>query len=73
MAEKTEDFEKIISFSSKLSFLFSLLDNFRSEGKRALIFSMSKKMLSVIENIIDKKYHGDNKFKHMRIDGDTEI
>ena len=72
-AEKSEDFAKIIQFSSKLSFLFKLMENFRQEGKRVLVFSMSKKMLSVIENIIQKEYFGKGKFKHIRIDGDTEI
>jgi len=51
-AERLDNFAKIVEFSSKLSFLFKLMDNFRKEGKRVLIFSMSKKMLSLIENII---------------------
>ena len=72
-AEKVEDFDKIIEFSSKLSFLFKLMEDFRKEGKRVLIFSMSKKMLTVIENIIQKEHFGKGKFKHIRIDGDTEI
>ena len=71
--ERSDNFAKIIEFSSKLTFLFKLLENFRKEGKRVLIFSMSKKMLSVIENIIVKGHFGDGKVKHMRIDGDTEI
>ena len=50
------------------------MDNFREEGKRCLIFSMSKKMLSIIENCIVKGFYGSGtKVKHMRIDGDTEI
>ena len=50
------------------------MDNFREEGKRCLIFSMSKKMLSIIENCIVKGYYGSGtQVKHMRIDGDTEI
>lgn len=72
-AERREDFAKIIQFSTKLRFLFELMDNFREEGKRVLIFSMSKKMLSVIEQIIAKGYYGKGKVKYMRIDGDTEI
>jgi len=37
-----------------------------------LIFSMSKKFLNMIEELFDTdKYRG--KYKHMRIDGDTEI
>jgi len=30
-----------------LNFLFKLLDDFRAEGKRVLIFSMSKERLSI--------------------------
>lgn len=72
-AEKSEDFAKILEYSSKLSFLFKLMEDFRKDGKRVLIFSMSKKMLTVIENIIQKEYFGKGKYKHIRIDGDTEI
>lgn len=71
--ERENNFAKIIEFSSKLTFLFKLLENFRAEGKRVLIFSMSKKMLTIIENIFIKGYFGDGKLKYMRIDGDTEI
>ena len=48
-AEQDKNYAKIIEDSSKLSFLFKLLDSFRAEKKRVLIFSMSKKMLNVIE------------------------
>ena len=72
-AERDNNFAKIIEFSSKLTFLFKLLDSFRAEKKRVLIFSMSKKMLSVIESIIAGGFYGGGKLKYMRIDGDTEI
>ena len=72
-AERFNNFEKIIQFSSKLVFLFKLMENFRKEGKRVLIFSMSKKMLTIIENIIKKGHYGDGKVSLIRIDGDTEI
>lgn len=49
------------------------MENFHEEGKRVLIFSMSKKMLNLIESIIQQGYFGKGKFKHIRIDGDTEI
>ena len=50
------------------------MENFRAEGHRVLIFSMSKKMLSVIEKIINEGLTGKmKKLKYMRIDGDTEI
>jgi len=75
-AEKNNEFAKIIESSSKLTFLFKLMKDFQQQKKRVLIFSMSKKMLTVIENIIQ---HGHflsekgKKVKYMRIDGDTEI
>lgn len=72
-AEQDEDSAKIISFSSKLQFLFALMDDFREQGHRVLIFSMSKKMLSIIEGIIVRGDYGGGNLKHMRIDGDTEI
>jgi SNF2 family DNA or RNA helicase len=42
----------------------------KSEGHRVLIFSMSKKMLDLLELIISKL---SEPYKHLRIDGDTEI
>jgi SNF2 family DNA or RNA helicase len=68
---------KIISFSTKFTFLFKLLRNFREEGHRVLIFSMSKKNLDLIEDIIQSGYLGKDQdgdhVKYMRIDGNTEI
>ena len=43
--------------------------NLAKEGHRLLIFSMSKKMLNLIEDIIKKT----TDYKYLRIDGDTEI
>ena len=34
---------------------------------------MSKKMLNIIEGIIQRGHYGKGKLKYMRIDGDTEI
>jgi len=72
-AENEQNFAKIIGFSTKLQFLFQLLENFRREGKRCLVFSMSKKMLSMIESILKNGFCFGQKVKYMRIDGDTEI
>ncbi len=63
------DVQALIEQSSKLQFLFTLMKNLQSEGHRLLIFSMSKKMLNLIEDIFKKT----NDFKYLRIDGDTEI
>ena len=62
----------MIEYSSKLEFLFELLKDLKANGHRPLIFSMSKKFLNVIQEILlSKEYCADYKFS--RIDGDTEI
>lgn len=43
------------------------------EGHRVLIFSMSKKMLDLLELILNGKKEFRKDFKYRRIDGDTEI
>ena len=45
------DFKSLIQESSKCVFLFELMANLKKEGHRLLIFSMSKKMLNLIEDI----------------------
>lgn len=51
------------------------MKNLREEGHRLLIFSMSKKMLNIIQSILESGYldFGKKGIKFMRIDGDTEI
>lgn len=44
----------------------------KKEGQRLLIFSMSKKMLNLIEGILKNDRFKDD-YKYLRIDGDTEI
>ncbi|KAK1158912.1 DNA excision repair protein ERCC-6-like, partial [Acipenser oxyrinchus oxyrinchus] len=56
--------ETLIQESGKLSFLISLLEKLREEGNRTLVFSQSRKMLDIIENILD-----DRGFKVIRVDG----
>jgi len=63
---------ELIDASVKTKFLFTLMDQLKEEGHRLLIFSMSKKMLDLLELIIGKLGEG-KKFKYIRIDGDTEI
>ncbi len=62
----------MIQLSSKCEFLFELMRNLKREGHRLLIFSMSKKMLNLIEDILKSKDYCED-FKYLRIDGDTEI
>lgn len=48
------------------------MENLKNEGHRILIFSMSKKFLTMIEDLINSsEFIG--KYKYLRIDGDTEI
>ena len=54
-----------------------LMTNLRSEGHRLLIFSMSKKVLTILEEIFNSGYLGKDPqgrdLKYIRIDGNTEI
>lgn len=51
-ADQQNEFEKTVAYSSKITFLITLMKNLRSEGHRVLIFSMSKKILNILEAII---------------------
>lgn len=64
-----DNLDGILADSSKLLFLFNLLENLHKEGHKVLIYSMSKVMLNIIEKITKAA----NKFEYRRIDGDTEI
>ena len=67
---KEGEYGSMIKESSKCVFLFELMEELRREGHRLLVFSMSKKMLNLIEEIMK---HMQNGYKYLRIDGDTEI
>ena len=55
-------------------FLYELLRNLKTEGHRVLIFSMSKKILNILESFLKLAQLADGEpIKYMRIDGDTEI
>ena len=41
--------------SGKIVFLVSLLDNFKAEGHRCLVFSQSRKMQNIIQRFITHK------------------
>ena len=70
---KAKDVQALINYSSKCVFLFSLMEDLQKNGHRTLIFSMSKKFLNLIEDIIGADPSYKEKFKYLRIDGDTEI
>mmetsp|Transcript_12000 Transcript_12000/g.11878 ORF Transcript_12000/g.11878 Transcript_12000/m.11878 type:complete len:183 (+) Transcript_12000:416-964(+) len=69
---KEKDYAAMISYSTKCQFLFALLKEFKETGHRPLIFSMSKKMLNLIQEILESKDYCEE-YKFSRIDGDTEI
>ncbi|XP_038058939.1 DNA excision repair protein ERCC-6-like [Patiria miniata] len=50
--------------SCKLQFLIRLLTNLRQEGHRTLVFSQSRKMLDIIEKVLNNQ-----NFQVMRLDG----
>ncbi|XP_032083108.1 DNA excision repair protein ERCC-6-like [Thamnophis elegans] len=56
--------EMLIQESGKLSFLVALLERLQDEGHRTLVFSLSRKMLDIIERVLIHRG-----FKLMRIDG----
>ena len=69
---QSKDYQAMIEFSTKCTFLFKLMKNLKENGHRPLIFSMSKKMLNLIEEILKSEQYVDD-YKYLRIDGDTEI
>ncbi|XP_026530396.1 DNA excision repair protein ERCC-6-like [Notechis scutatus] len=56
--------EMLIQESGKLSVLVALLERLQYEGHRTLVFSLSRKMLDIIEQVLTHRG-----FKLMRIDG----
>uniref|UniRef100_A0A8C5S4K6 DNA excision repair protein ERCC-6-like n=1 Tax=Laticauda laticaudata TaxID=8630 RepID=A0A8C5S4K6_LATLA len=56
--------EMLIQESGKLSILVALLERLQYEGHRTLVFSLSRKMLDIIERVLTHRG-----FKLMRIDG----
>ncbi|KAL0994290.1 hypothetical protein UPYG_G00120280 [Umbra pygmaea] len=56
--------ETLISESGKLRFLIALLEKLKEEGHRTLVFSQSRKMLDILEQVLINKH-----FKIVRVDG----
>ena len=65
--------DELISASVKTQVLFRLMTELKANGHRVLIFSMSKKMLDLLEFLIQGKQEYASQFTYIRIDGDTEI
>ena len=54
--------------SSKVNFLFELLQELKNEGHKVLIFSKTKILLNMIQEIMKEK-----SFNFVRLDGDVKI
>ena len=54
--------------SSKVNFTFALLKNLKAEGHKVLIFSKTKILLNMIENIMDEM-----SYSYSRLDGSVPI
>ena len=54
--------------SSKVAFLFDLLEKLKEEGHKVLIFSKTKILLNMIERIMENR-----QFNFVRLDGDVKI
>ena len=65
--------DDLIDVSSKIKFLFQLLCQLKADGQRVLIFSLSKKMLDLLEFMIQNQSQYERDFKYIRIDGNTEV
>lgn len=59
---KFEDFTRnlptvriLLEEAAKLEFLMNLLENFKLNGHRCLIFSQSRKMLNIIQKVLIEK------------------
>ena len=54
--------------SGKFNTLTTLIDTWNTEGNKLLIFSQTKKVLSMIELMLN-----DKSIKYCRLDGDTDV
>ena len=68
-----EQVDNLVNSSVKTQLLFRLLTQLKAQGHRVLVFSMSKKMLDLLEFVIQHKEEYLQNFQYIRIDGDTEI
>ena len=65
---KLNNFTDWIKASSKVNFLFDLLENLKQQGHKVLIFSKTKILLNMIESVMDEKG-----YNFSRLDGDVKI
>ena len=62
------NFNDWIKASSKVQFVFDLLQNLKENGHKVLIFSKTKILLNMIESILIEK-----EYQFSRLDGDVKI
>ena len=65
---ESDNFDEWNECSSKVNFLFELLEKLKEEGHKVLIFSKTKILLNMIEKIMNKK-----DYRFVRLDGDVKI
>ncbi|CAL1535176.1 unnamed protein product, partial [Lymnaea stagnalis] len=56
--------EVLVNESGKMQILVDLLDTFKQEGRKTLVFSQSRKLLNIIQKVIKNRGH-----KVLRLDG----
>jgi len=47
--------ELLVQESGKMVFLVALLDNLKAEGHRCLVFSQSRKVLNIIQKVVQNR------------------
>ncbi len=47
--------DQLVAESGKMVFLVELLDNIRAEGHRALVFSMHRRVLDIIDRVMQER------------------
>ena len=55
MYHDSKKVDQLINCSAKTKLLFELMSNFKKEGHRVLVFSMSKQMLNLIEYMMENQ------------------
>lgn len=65
---KINNFDEWNKCSSKVDFLFELLDKLKEEGHKVLIFSKTKILLNMIEKVMETR-----NFNFVRLDGEVKI
>lgn len=68
-----ENFQDVIEKSTKMLFLINLLTKLQKEGHWVLLFTHSKVILNIFEEVILSDPEKKKKFTYFWIDGDVDI